>query len=154
MPSVMFVCLGNICRSPAAEGILRHMIASDPGFQGMNIKSCGMGDWHIGQLPDTRMRETAKQRGIILTSRAQRFAPVFLDEFDFILAADHEVLKDLHRYARTPEHKNKIHLITVFSSAYKDEEIPDPYYQGEAAFEHILDMLEDSCKGLLDHLRE
>lgn len=152
MKAVMFVCLGNICRSPAAEGILRHM-ASEKGLGSeLHIKSCGIGDWHIGQLPDERMRDTAKLRGIDLSSRAQQFKPDFFEEFDFILAADHEVLRDLYHYAGTPSHKAKIHLITAFSSTYKDQEIPDPYYQGDAAFDLVLDMIEDSCEGLLAYI--
>lgn len=147
MTSIMFVCLGNICRSPAAEGVLRHM---DPELK---IQSCGIGDWHIGQLPDERMRDTAKLRGVHLTSRAQQFKLQFFDDYDYILAADHEVLHDLYRKAQTPSHKAKVHLITAFSPTYQNQEIPDPYFQGDAAFDLVLDMLEDSCEGLLQHIR-
>lgn len=154
MVKVLFVCLGNICRSPAAEGLLRHMTAQQELSLEVYIESCGLGDWHIGQLPDERMREASKSRGIILTSRAQRFKPDFFDTFDYILAADHEVLNDLRRIAKTPEHKAKIQLMTSFSASYKDEEIPDPYYSGEAGFELVLDMLEDVCEGFLKYLQE
>lgn len=154
MVKVLFVCLGNICRSPAAEGILRHMTSQDPLFQAMEIASAGMGDWHLGQLPDERIRDAAKSRGIVLTSRAQHFKSVFFDNYDFILAADHEVLHDLHRLAVKPEHKAKVHLITAFSPSYKDEEIPDPFYEGKAAFDLVMDMIEDSCEGFLEHLRD
>lgn len=154
MISVLFVCLGNICRSPAAEGMLRHMAAQDPSLPELRVESCGLGDWHVGQLPDERIRYAAKARGITLANRAQVFKHHFLDEFDYILAADHEVLNDLYRYATNPEHKAKIHLITDFSKAYKNEEVPDPYYQGEHAFELVLDMLEDSCQGLLEHIHK
>lgn len=153
MVAVLFVCLGNICRSPAAEGILRHVAQKDPLFQDITIRSCGIGDWHIGQLPDERMREAAKTRGITLTSRAAQFQPEFLDEYDYILAADHEVLKGLYQVAKNPEHKSKIQLITAFSGSYRGQEIPDPYCAGIAAFDLVLDMLEDSCEGFLEHLR-
>ena len=154
MAGVLFVCLGNICRSPAAEGVLRHMVTQEGRFKDLKIQSCGIGDWHIGQLPDERMRDTAKLRGIILASRGQQFKLHFFDEYDYILAADHEVLHDLYRHAQSPMHKAKVHLITAFSPTYKDQEIPDPYYQGDAAFDLVLDMLEDSCEGLLKHLSE
>lgn len=150
---VLFVCMGNICRSPAAEAILKHMVKQDPSLK-LDVESCGIGDWHIGQASDRRVQAAAKGRGIILTSRARQFQQAFLEDFDYILAADQEVLKYLYHYAKSPEQKAKIHLMTVFSSIYEDQEIPDPYYQANGAFELILDMLEDSCQGLLQHLRE
>lgn len=154
MKSILFVCLGNICRSPAAEGILRHMIAQDFADSGIHIESCGLGDWHTGKLPDDRMREAAKNRGFILTSRAQKVHPSFFERFDLILAADHKVMNELYRYAKSPEVKAKIHLITHFSNNYHDQEIPDPYYGGEAGFEHVLDIIEDSCEGLIEHMKQ
>lgn len=152
MPSILFVCLGNICRSPAAEGILKHL-AKKENVQDLLIASCGLGNWHEGKLPDLRIQEAAKRRGIVLSSRAQPFKMDFFKEFDFILAADREVLNTLYRYARTPQEKAKIHLITAFSKSYKDEEIPDPYYEGEAGFELVLDMLEDACEGLFYQIK-
>jgi len=152
MTSVMFVCLGNICRSPAGEGILRYM--AEKVHLDINVRSCGMGDWHIGHFPDERMRDATNARGITLSSRAQQFNPRFFQEFDYILAADKEVLKDLYLFAKTPEDKAKIHMMTAFSPSYKDEEIPDPYFQGEGAFNLVLDMLEDSCEGLIEEIRK
>lgn len=154
MTSILFVCLGNICRSPAAEGLLRHKAEPLSEFKDLHIESCGLGDWHVGQLPDPRMRDAIKNRGIILSSRAQRFRPSFLDRFDYILAADKEVLKDLYHFAHTSEHKAKIHLMTAFGITFKGEEVPDPYYGGDAGFELVLDMLEDACDGLLTHLKK
>lgn len=154
MPSILFVCLGNICRSPAAEAVLRHFGEQEGAKLQLHIESCGLGDWHIGHLPDSRMREAAQNRGYMMTSRAQKIDPSFFDRFDFILAADQKVLHELYRYAPSPEAKAKIQLITYYSSIYKNKEIPDPYYEGEAGFEHVLDMIEDSCQGLLEHLKK
>lgn len=153
MVEILFVCLGNICRSPAAEGVLRHMAAKNPKGKNVNVKSCGLGSWHVGQLPDSRMQDVAKRRGLTLSSRAQQFRPEFFDRFDYILVADNEVMSVLYQYAATPEHKAKLHLITEFSSSYKGQEIPDPFYGNDASFELVLDMLEDSCEGLLERIR-
>lgn len=152
IPSILFVCLGNICRSPAAEGILRHL-AQKEGVE-VHIESCGLGDWHKGNLPDERMREVLKNRGVFLTSRAQKIQPEFFNRFDLIFVADHKVLNELYKYADKPEYKAKMHFITHFSTAFYDQEVPDPYYEGEAGFENVADMLEDSCKGIITHLRE
>lgn len=154
MIKILFVCLGNICRSPAAEAILRHMYEESKGNLMLQVESCGLGSWHIGQLPHDQMREAAKERGILLTSRAQQFKPSFLDQFDYILAADHAILKDLYNRAATPEQKAKVHLISEYSQSYFREEIPDPFYNGKEGFDRVLDMLEDSCEGLLDHLKK
>jgi protein-tyrosine phosphatase len=153
MASVLFVCLGNICRSPAGEAVLRHL-AEKNSISDLHVRSCGMGDWHMGHLADERMREAAQSRGFSITSRSQQFRKEFLNEFDYILAADREVLNDLHRHAHTPEHKAKIHLITAYSSGYKGEEIPDPYYRSGGAFDLVMDMIEDSCEGLLEEIRK
>jgi len=154
MPAVLFVCLGNICRSPAGEGVLRALLEKEKMDDLVDVASCGIGDWHVGQLADQRMRSAAGERGIVLASRAQAFTRAFLDDFDMILAADREVMHGLHRFAKSPEHKVKISLITSFSSAYKDEEVPDPYYGSKADFDLVLDMLEDSCQGIIKQLRQ
>ncbi len=151
MHRVLFVCLGNICRSPAAEGLLRHMAKQDPSLQ-LTIDSCGIGNWHVGSPPNMQMQEAAIARGIPLTGQAKQFQMDFFDQFDLILAADHEVVRDLYRIAKTPEHKAKIGLMTDFSSSYKGEEVPDPYMQQGGLFDLVLDILEDSCEGILNHL--
>lgn len=154
MTRVMFVCLGNICRSPAAEGILKHLVNQNPNSEEIIIESSAMGDWHTGQLPDIRMREFASARGITLISRAQQFLPSFFEKFDYIFAADHQIKKDLYLLAKHPDEKAKIHLMTAFSPCYKDKEVPDPYHLGDASFQLVLDMLEDCCEGFLEHLKE
>lgn len=153
MPSVLFVCLGNICRSPAAEGVLRELASKANDMQNLYIESCGIGSWHVGHLPDIRMQEAARQRGVILSSRAQQFTQAFFDRFDYILAVDHEVLDYLYPYAKTAEHKAKLHLITEFSPTYKGQEIPDPFYGNSSHFDLVLDMLDDSCEGFIEFIR-
>ena len=154
MYSILFVCLGNICRSPCAEGVLLHLSKKINPRLKLHVESCGLGDWHIGELPDERMRRAAKERGIVLRSRAQPFVLDFFDQFDYILAADHSVMYELHRWAKTPDHKAKIHLITHFSPNYKDQEIPDPFYDEQGHFDLVFNMVEDACQGLLVHLQE
>jgi len=146
--------MGNICRSPAAEGIFRHMASQDSVMKYLHIESCGIGDWFIGNLPDWRMRKTAEKRGFILSSHAQQFRQEFFDDFDYILAADHEVLNILLREAENPVHKAKLCLITAYSKAYRNQEIPDPYTQGGEAFERVVDILEDASHGLIEHLKK
>lgn len=144
--------MGNICRSPAGEAILKNLVNQDTSLQ-IYVESCGIGDWHLGQAPDKQMQQAAKGRGITLTSRAQQFQLTFFDKFDYILAADKEVLKYLYHYAKTPEQKAKIFLMTAFSSIYQGQEVPDPYCQSSGTFELVLDILEDSCMGLIQHIR-
>lgn len=145
--SVLFVCLGNICRSPAAEGILAKMSSE------IDVASCGVGDWHVGQLPDRRMRQAAEARGLVLTMRAQQLQKAHLEEFDYILVADHEILRELQEMAESPGQKAKIHLMTAFSPSYQGEEVPDPYYEGAGEFDLVLDILEDACEGLLQKIQ-
>ena len=132
---------------------MRRLAEQNEKFKHLHIESCGIGDWHIGQLADERMRNAAKGRGVILSSRAQQFKPSFFDSFDYILAADNEVLNDLHHFARNPDQKAKIHLITAFSGCYRGEEIPDPYYLGEGSFELVWTC--SRCReGFLKHLEQ
>ncbi|WP_213155337.1 low molecular weight protein-tyrosine-phosphatase [Neochlamydia sp. AcF65] len=153
MIAVLFVCLGNICRSPAAEGILRHLINQEVALKNVKVQSCGLGSWHVGQLPDARMRQAASRRGIYLTSQAQAFHQKFLEDFDYIFAADQEILHHLYLQAKSVKQKEKIHLLTAFSQIYHHQNIPDPFYKGDTAFEQVLDMIEEACKGFIEHLK-
>ena len=151
--SVMFVCLGNICRSPAAEEILRKKAEAHGLSDTLHIESSGIGSWHVGSLPDSRMREASSKRGYNLSGRAQIFHPSHFKQFDYILAADEHVLHELHSLARSPEEKSKIHLMTAFSKTYPHKNVPDPYYNGQAAFEGVLDILESSIDDFIDQLK-
>ncbi len=150
---VLFVCLGNICRSPAAEATLKHFSKDQPDLN-VYVESCGIGDWYLGQSPDRRMQEASQMRGLTLTSRAQQFQQSYFDIFDYILASDKEVLSSLYHKASTPHHKAKVNLMTHFSFRYHDQEIPDPYYASTGLFDLVLDMLEDACSGLIAHIKE
>lgn len=154
MTSILFVCLGNICRSPAAEEIMRQMVLRDKKHSETYIRSCGLAGCWEGKPPDERMCEAAQKRGLKLTSRAQKMSFSFVEKFDLIFAADKSVLNQLYQYTTTPEDRAKLHLMTHFSQCYSGKDVPDPYYTGDAGFEYVLDMLEDSCKGILNHVGE
>lgn len=153
MPSILFVCLGNICRSPAAEAIMQKMVNQSQMQPHFRLESCGLGGWHVGELPDTRMRKALSQRGIESNSRAMQFKPQFFDHFDLILAADGDVLHSLLRMATTEQDRKKTHLMTKFSKTYENQDIPDPYYGNDDSFEEVLDMLETVCEQMLSVLR-
>lgn len=148
---VLFVCMGNICRSPAAEGILRHLSKEVKNFK-IEVASCAIGHWHVGQSADSRMILASQARGILLEGKAQQFQPSFFEEYDYILAADQEVFFHLSRFARKEQDKTRIFYMTEFSKEYKGLDIPDPYYGGEEGFEKVLNMLEESCFSLIAHL--
>lgn len=143
MAKVLFVCLGNICRSPAGAAILRTILQENA-----TVDSCAIGDWHIGQLPDPRMIKALKRKGIDVTTRAQKFQKNFFSDFDFILAADNAILTSLYELARNEEDKKKIFLMTHFSKHRRGEEVPDPYYLDDAAFDAVVEMLQDVCSDL------
>jgi protein-tyrosine phosphatase len=133
--------------------MMRHLVAKEELSEEIIIASCGIGDWHIGRPPDARIREAATLRGIALNTRAKPFVPNYLDEYDYILVADESILEYLLKHAKNLEQKSKIHYMTAYSKAYKNIPVPDPYYEGVGAFEHVLDILEDSCLGLLEDIK-
>jgi len=144
--SVLFVCSGNICRSPTAEGILKSL-AGKAGLQ-LRIESAGLGDWHVGEPPDARSQQHARNRGYDLSAqRARQVGPRDFDEFDLILAMDRGHLRALERLA-PPRRRASIRLFAV------DCDVPDPYYGGPDGFEQVLDLVEAQCRRLLQELRE
>lgn len=132
--------------------MLRHL-AEQENISDLVIASCGIGDWHIGHPPDSRIREAASARGVTLNTKAKPFVPNYMEEFDYILAADESVREHLLKFAKNPEQRAKIYFMTAFAKAYKDIPVPDPYYEGDGAFEHVLDILEDSCQGLIEEIK-
>ena len=152
---VLFVCLGNICRSPAAEGIFRRIVENDGKEDNWVIDSAGIGSWHTGQLPDTRMRVHARRRGLELTHHARQVKPADFEDFDLIIGMDSSNVSDLRNLAPTPEDEKKIHAMAEWMGgvASRYDHIPDPYYEGAEGFELVLDLLEDSLEKLYDDLR-
>lgn len=153
MHSVLFVCLGNICRSPTAEVVFRERAARAGMLESIHVDSAGTGDWHIGKAPDRRAGEAAACRGYDLSAlRARQVQPEDFDRFDFILAMDEANLRELE-LMRPPQFKGHLGRFLSFHSATRVREVPDPYYGGAKGFEQVLDLIEGASDGLLDHLR-
>ena len=151
---ILFICMGNICRSPAAEGIMKHKVQEQDLGHCFYIDSAGMHGWHEGELPDNRMRTHASRRGYALTSHSRPIKYNDFEKFDFIIGMDDGNLQDLKRMAPDSESLRKIHRMTDFCTMHKADCVPDPYYGGSSGFELVLDLLEDACDGLLDQLKE
>lgn len=150
---ILFVCLGNICRSPAADGIMHQRVEAE-GLQGViSIDSAGTYGGHAGELPDGRMRQHARKRGYELTHRSRKVTHHDFEAFDLLLGMDDNNVRDLHHLAETLEEKNKIRRMTDFCTNTEVDYVPDPYYEGAAGFEHVLDILEDACSGLLNAIK-
>ncbi|RNC64526.1 low molecular weight phosphotyrosine protein phosphatase [Proteiniphilum sp. X52] len=152
---LLFVCLGNICRSPAAEGIMA-TIVEKYGLQDIiEVDSAGTSGWHEGELPDERMRSHGERRGYTLDSPARKFRKSDFDDFDHILVMDRQNFTNVRGMATSQRQTDKIHMMTEFSRQYTHHDhIPDPYYGGASGFELVLDLLEDACEGLLQAIKK
>lgn len=152
---ILFVCLGNICRSPAAEGVMRAIVEERGATSEWIIDSAGTGGYHIGDLPDKRMRIHARRRGYELTHRARKVGESDFDDFDLIVAMDGSNEANLRRLAPTPEAANKIVPMARFiDKAMRYDYVPDPYYEGAEGFELVLDLLENGCQNLFNTLTD
>lgn len=152
--SILFVCLGNICRSPAAEGVMQAIVDEEGAAARFTIDSAGTGNYHIGDLPDQRMRIHARRRGYELTHRCRQVRTYDFDDFDIIVAMDASNERNLRRIAPSPEAEAKIVQMSEFVDiASRYDHIPDPYYEGAEGFELVLDLLQSACRNLYDALR-
>lgn len=153
MTRILFVCMGNICRSPTAEGVTSKLLINSRLESIIKVDSAGTHGYHIGEPPDLRTREAAMKRGIDLSGRrARKVVPEDFERFDLLLAMDHDNLALLKRGAR-PEHHAKLGLFMSYASCFDTDEVPDPYYGGEQGFELVLDMAEDAARGLIEALQ-
>jgi protein-tyrosine phosphatase len=151
---ILFVCMGNICRSPSAEGVFRSLLAARAPQLAVEIDSAGTHDYHVGEPPDDRAIAAARRRGIDLSSlRARRVQTSDFDYYDLIVAMDEENLRELRRRAPAARH-DRIRLMMEFVPSSPVRAVPDPYYGGPQGFEQVLDLLEEAAEGLLRELQQ
>lgn len=147
---ILFVCLGNICRSPAAEGVMKKMLGGHTGGEGFVVDSAGIGPWHAGELPDSRMRRCGAGRGYCFDSVARQVCRADFSRFDMIVAMDNDNVKALRLLARNDMERRKIVCLSDFFIENRNyTTVPDPYYGTERDFETALTLIEDGCRGLL-----
>jgi len=150
---ILFVCMGNICRSPTAEGVFEHYVAEAGLAERIASDSAGILDYHVGEPPDARAQLAARLRGYDLsTLRGRQVSHRDFADFDYLLAMDETNLRALVRLC-PPQHAHKLKLFMEFSAIAGSREVPDPYYGGPKVFEQVLDMVEQAAQGLLSHLR-
>jgi len=150
---ICFVCLGNIVRSPLAEGLFRHL-AEERGVSGKyQVDSAGTSSFHVGEEPDPRMRKVARRKGLEYTGRSRQFQPEDFDRFDLIIAMDPDNRRQLLAMAATPEEREKVRLLREYDpQGGEDQGVPDPYYGGMRGFEKVWDIVRRSTENLLDKL--
>lgn len=150
---LLFVCLGNICRSPAAEGIMKRLVGQAGLDHRFEIDSAAIGPWHVGELPDRRMRRHGAAHGYDFSSRARQISPADFGRFDRIIVMDEDNYRAVSRMASHAEERAKIYLMTEWMTHHPSYKVvPDPYYGGDEGFELVIELLEDACQGLLHEL--
>ena len=148
--AVCFVCLGNICRSPTAEGVMIQLV-SDAGLRDLiRIDSAGTGAYHVGERADARSRAAAEARGVVLESRARLFVQEDFERFDYIVAMDRKNLTHMQRMASADAHRGKLSLLRAYDASSGSLDVPDPYYEDN--FDEVFDICAAGCRGLLQHI--
>lgn len=153
MKKILFVCMGNICRSPAAEGVMKSLVNKNGMKDKIYVDSAGTIDYHAGETPDPRMIEAASERGYELNHRARQITKSDLENFDYIITMDRQIHRSVQRLDTQKKYQHKIFKMTDFLTELKADEIPDPYYGSKEDFEYSLDLIEDAVKGLLKHIQ-
>jgi protein-tyrosine phosphatase len=153
--AVCFVCLGNICRSPTAEGVFLELVKEAGWGRQIRVDSAGTGGWHVGEPADRRSAATARERGVGLPSRSRQLVVGDFALFDYLLAMDRENLENMRVMAPQAQARSRVHLFRDFDTASpKGSDVPDPYYGGPRGFDDVYDMCEASARGLLKELTE
>lgn len=152
--NILFVCLGNICRSPAAEGIMKELVDKEHLSDKIKVDSAGTSGYHNGELPDPRMRQHGARRGYNFNSLSRRFDAEDFDNFDLIITMDDNNYHSVLSKASDIDSEKKVKKMTDFSQKYKYDHVPDPYYSGADGFELVLDLLEDACTSLLTEVKK
>ncbi|HEX3511367.1 MAG TPA: low molecular weight protein-tyrosine-phosphatase [Solirubrobacteraceae bacterium] len=153
---LLFVCLGNICRSPSAEGVMRSLLEREGLQEEIEVDSAGTGGWHVGSAPDSRARSAAHARGIVVEGTARQVRSSDFDDFDVLLAMDRSNVRDLRAVAPDGDAREKVRLLREFdprSVEAGELEVPDPYYGGGEHFDEVLDLVQAACAGLLEEIR-
>jgi protein-tyrosine phosphatase len=154
---ILFVCLGNICRSPTAEGVMRVLVAQAGMQDNIELDSAGTGSWHVGDPPDSRASAAARARGVELSGAARQVRPSDFAQFDLLAAMDSANLDQLLRMAPSEQARGKVHLLREFDPVSGDSrnlDVPDPYYGAAGGFDEVLDLVHAACAGLLEQLRD
>lgn len=152
MTKILFVCLGNICRSPAAENIMNHLVAKAGLSHKISCDSAGTASYHSGSAPDSRMQAAAAKRKLPMTGCARQFTKADFTAFDLIVAMDRENYHNILALDPQGQYRGKVKMMCDFATHHPDREVPDPYYSGAEGFDYVLDLLTDACTGALSQL--
>jgi protein-tyrosine phosphatase len=150
--NVIFVCMGNICRSPMAAAVLRHELER-AGIHDVRVNSAGTGGWHVGDPADRRAQSALSQRGYPSDHRAQQFQPDWFDDYQLVVALDRDNQRDLRRMAPSRLQADNVRLLLEFDPDAESLDVPDPYYGASGDFDAVLDQIEQACRGLVVHLQ-
>lgn len=152
MHRILFLCMGNICRSPAGHCVLQHLVDEAGLTEQFDIESAGTVGFHVGSPPDRRMQQVMQERGIPVIGRSKQLDSFDLEYYDLILAMDQDNLAGARSLDRKGQYHDKIKLFCEYCTEHDETEVPDPYYGGEHGFDHVMDLIEDGCRNLLKEL--